>query len=174
MIPRILIALITFCAAIAVSAKTRPNVILIYGDDVGFGDVGAYGSKLIPTPNLDALAAGGIRFTDGHSSAATCSPSRFAMLTGTHGFRKGVGILPPNAPLSIAPETYTIADMFKDAGYTTGVIGKWHLGIGSPDKPTDWNGAVLPGPLEIGFDSSFLLPSTNDRVPCVYLTVTTS
>lgn len=151
------------------NADTKPNVILIYGDDVGFGDVGAYGSELIPTPNLDAMAAAGLRFTDGHSSAATCSPSRFAMLTGTHGFRKGVGILPPNAPLSIQTETFTIADLFKSAGYTTGVIGKWHLGIGSADTPTDWNGAVKPGPLEIGFDSSFLLPSTNDRVPCVYL-----
>jgi arylsulfatase A-like enzyme len=162
-------ALATLLTAGLLHASDQPNVILIYGDDVGFGDVGAYGSELIPTPNLDALAAGGLRFTDGHSSAATCSPSRFAMLTGSHGFRKGVGILPPNAPLSIDTESYTIADLFKAAGYTTGVIGKWHLGIGSKDSPTDWNGAVKPGPLEIGFDSSFLLPSTNDRVPCVYL-----
>ncbi|KRP37246.1 MAG: arylsulfatase [Opitutaceae bacterium BACL24 MAG-120322-bin51] len=151
------------------TADTQPNVVIIYGDDVGYGDVGAYGSKLIPTPNIDALAAGGIRFTDGHAAAATCTPSRFSMLTGIHGFREGVSILPPNAPLSIPTEAYTLPDLFKDAGYTTAVIGKWHLGIGSKDTPTDWNGKVAPGPLEIGFDYSFLLPSTNDRVPCVYL-----
>ncbi|MGB0373114.1 MAG: sulfatase family protein [Opitutales bacterium] len=169
MVTRCLTLFFTILAGLSLNAKTSPNVIIIYGDDVGFGDVGAYGSELISTPHLDALAAEGIRFTDGHSSAATCSPSRFAMLTGTHGFRKGVGILPPNAPLSITPDTYTIADMFKAAGYTTGVIGKWHLGIGSAATKTDWNSAVKPGPLEIGFDYSFLLPSTNDRVPTVYL-----
>ncbi len=151
------------------AAETMPNVVIIYGDDVGYGDVGAYGSKLIPTPNIDKLASGGIAFTDGHCSAATCSPSRFSLLTGVHGFRKGVNILPPNAPLSIPTDTFTLPDLFKKAGYTTGVIGKWHLGIGQKNVKTDWNGAVKPGPLEIGFDYSFLLPSTNDRVPCVYL-----
>ena len=151
------------------AASEQPNVILIYGDDVGYGDVGAYGSELIPTPNIDALAANGLRFTDGHAAAATCSPSRFSMLTGVHGFREGVSILPPNAPLSIRTESYTLPDLFKSAGYTTAVIGKWHLGIGAKGVPVDWNSAVQPGPLEIGFDYSFLLPSTNDRVPCVYL-----
>ena len=153
----------------SVSASTQPNVVIIYGDDVGYGDVSAYGSELISTPNIDALAAGGLRFTDGHCAAATCTPSRFSMLTGIHGFRQGVSILPPNAPLSIDTEAYTLPDLFKDAGYTTAVIGKWHLGIGAKGVPTDWNGKVFPGPLEIGFDYSFLLPSTNDRVPCVYL-----
>ncbi len=149
--------------------KKLPNVVIIYGDDVGFGDVGAYGSKLIPTPNIDRLAKEGLRFTDGHCSAATCSPSRYSMLTGIHGFRDGVAILPPNAPLSISTEILTLPKLFKQAGYMTGVVGKWHLGIGQKDVPTDWNGDVKPGPLEIGFNSSFLLPSTNDRVPCVYL-----
>jgi arylsulfatase A len=149
--------------------KTQPNVVIIYGDDVGYGDVGAYGSKLIPTPNIDRLAQEGLRFTDGHCSAATCSPSRYSMLTGLHGFRDGVSILPPNAPLSISTDILTLPKLFQQAGYTTGVIGKWHLGIGEKGVPTDWNGEVKPGPLEIGFDSSFLLPSTSDRVPCVYL-----
>jgi arylsulfatase A-like enzyme len=147
----------------------KPNVIIIYGDDVGFGDVGAYGSKMIPTPNVDRLAAEGLLFTDGHCSAATCSPSRYSLLTGIHGFRDGVSILPPNAPLSISTEILTLPKLFQQAGYTTGVVGKWHLGIGKEGVPTDWNGVVKPGPLEIGFDRSFLLPSTNDRVPCVYL-----
>lgn len=147
----------------------RPNVVIIYGDDVGYGDVGAYGSEMIPTPNIDKLADEGIRFTDGHCSAATCSPSRYSLLTGIHGFRDGINVLPPNAPLTISTNALTLPKLFKKAGYATAVIGKWHLGIGAKDTPTDWNGVVKPGPLEVGFDSSFLLPSTNDRVPCVYL-----
>lgn len=164
------IFLTTLCMAVHVGAQaSKPNVVIIYGDDVGFGDLGAYGSKLIPTPNLDQLASQGLKFTDGHCSAATCTPSRFSMLTGIYGFRHGVRILPPNAPMKIKPEMYTLPQMFKQAGYETAVIGKWHLGIGDGKTPVDWNGDVKPGPLEIGFDYSFLLPSTNDRVPCVYL-----
>ncbi|MGC6506277.1 MAG: sulfatase family protein [Coraliomargaritaceae bacterium] len=147
----------------------KPNVVIIYGDDIGYGDVGAYGSEKIPTPHIDALAANGLLFTDGHCSAATCSPSRFSMLTGKHGFRSKVSILAPNAPLAIPVDSYTLADLFKEADYQTAVIGKWHLGLGSEENPADWNAEVKPGPLEIGFDYSFLLPSTNDRVPCVYL-----
>jgi arylsulfatase A-like enzyme len=156
-------------AATLAAAKRPPNVVIIYGDDVGFGDVGAYGSKMIPTPNIDRLAREGLRFTDGHCSAATCTPSRYSLLTGIHGFRDGVSILPPNAPLSISTDILTLPKLFRQAGYATGVVGKWHLGIGQKKVPTDWNGDVKPGPMEIGFDSSFLLPSTNDRVPCVYL-----
>jgi arylsulfatase A len=163
--------LLTTCLMGAVHASTigRPNVVIIYGDDVGFGDVGVYGSEKIPTPNIDALAASGLRFTDGHCSAATCTPSRFSLLTGSHGFRANVRVLRPDAPLVIPVDTYTLADLFKEAGYQTAVIGKWHLGLGSKETPANWNAEVKPGPLEIGFDYSFLLPSTNDRVPCVYL-----
>nr|XP_061811042.1 N-acetylgalactosamine-6-O-sulfatase-like [Nerophis lumbriciformis] len=91
------------------------------------------------------------------------------MLTGIYGFRYEVHILPPNAPMKIKPEMFTLPQMFKQAGYSTAVIGKWHLGIGDGKTKVDWNGEVKPGPLEVGFDYSFLLPSTNDRVPCVYL-----
>jgi len=162
--------LLTTIAATALGmAAQKPNVVFIYGDDVGFGDLGAYGAKLIPTPNLDKLAKESLRFTDGHCSAATCTPSRFSLLTGIHAFRHGVRILAPNAPMSIKPSMYTMPQMFKDAGYTTAVIGKWHLGIGEKGTPVDWNGDVKPGPIELGFDYSFLLPSTNDRVPCVYV-----
>lgn len=154
----------------AASAKpSRPNVVIIYGDDVGFGDVGAYGSKMIPTPNIDRLAAEGLLFTDGHCAAATCTPSRFSMLTGVHGFRHNARVLPPNAPLLIPTDIMTLPKLFNKAGYHTGVVGKWHLGIGDGVTPVDWNGDVKPGPLEVGFKSSFLLPSTNDRVPCVYV-----
>ncbi|MDF7825543.1 arylsulfatase [Pontiellaceae bacterium B12227] len=155
--------------ACSTGAVTKPNVVIIYGDDVGFADVGVNGSKMIPTPNIDKLATGGINFTDGHCSASTCTPSRFSMLTGIHAFRYNARILPPDAPLLIPLDRLTLPQMFRQAGYTTGVIGKWHLGIGKSGVKTDWNGKVKPGPLEIGFDYSFLLPSTNDRVPCVYL-----
>ena len=155
--------------ALPLLAEKKPNVIIIYGDDVGLGDVGAYGAKLIPTPNIDKLASEGLMFMDGHCTAATCTPSRFSLLTGVHGFRHGVRILAPNAPLAIPTDIMTLPKMFKKAGYDTAVVGKWHLGIGDGKSPVDWNSEVKPGPIEVGFGYSFLLPSTNDRVPCVYL-----
>ncbi|MBT4694385.1 MAG: sulfatase-like hydrolase/transferase, partial [Planctomycetaceae bacterium] len=84
------ILLISFSIISTTVAKERPNVVIIYGDDVGYSDVGVYGSKLIPTPNIDRLASQGLRLTDGHCSAATCTPSRFSMLPGIHGFRRNV------------------------------------------------------------------------------------
>jgi arylsulfatase A len=165
--------LVSVASEVVAAGKVRPvklpNVVIIYGDDVGYGDVGAYGSKMIPTPNIDRLAAEGLRFTDGHCSAATCTPSRFSMLTGVYGFRHNARVLPPNAPLLIPTDIMTLPKLFNQAGYHTGVVGKWHLGIGDGVTPVDWNGDVKPGPLEVGFKSSFLLPSTNDRVPCVYV-----
>ncbi|MFK7740073.1 MAG: arylsulfatase [Planctomycetota bacterium] len=153
----------------ASSADTRPNVVLIYGDDVGYADLGCYGATKIPTPNLDRLASQGLRFTDAHCSAATCTPSRFSLLSGVHGFRRKIRVLPPNAPLTIPTDWLTLPKVFQRAGYRTAIVGKWHLGLGQSGEPVDWNGDVKPGPLEVGFDVSFLLPSTNDRVPCVYL-----
>ena len=148
----------------------KPNVVIIYGDDVGYGDVGVYGSKMIPTPNIDAFARESLIFTDGHCTAATCSPSRFAMLTGVHAFRHGVRILGPTARLAVPTDKITLPRVFQQAGYKTGIIGKWHLGFGEPGKPpVNWNKAIKPGPLEVGFDYAFLLPHTNDRVPCVYV-----
>jgi len=157
---------------VGVVRAEKPNVVIIYGDDVGIGDVGFGGSKIIPTPNIDNLARGGLVFTDGHCSSSVCSPSRFAMLTGQHPLRVGLSVIAPGGPLAIKPGTFTLAELFKKAGYSTAVIGKWHLGIGPGEGRVgnaDWNGEVKPGPLEIGFDYSFLIPSTNDRVPCVYL-----
>ncbi len=144
----------------------KPNVVLFYVDDLGYGDIGAYGSTL-KTPNVDKLAADGIRFTDAHSPAATCTPSRSAMLTGRYAFRDKARVLPGDAPLVIDPDKDTLADLFKRAGYGTAVVGKWHLGLGRGS--IDWNTAVKPGPLEIGFDYSFLMPATGDRVPTSYL-----
>ncbi|PHN04552.1 sulfatase family protein [Flavilitoribacter nigricans] len=148
-------------------SEPLPNIVLIYVDDLGYGDVGAYGASGVSTPNIDFLAQNGLRFTDAHCSAATCTPSRYALLTGRYAFRKEAAVLPGNAPLLIDTATSTLAGMLKGAGYTTGVVGKWHLGLG--DGFLDWNQAIKPGPLELGFDYSFLIPSTGDRVPSVYV-----
>lgn len=147
----------------------RPNIIVIMADDLGYGDVSCYGATELSTPNIDRLAAEGQRFTSGYCSASTCTPTRYSMLTGTYAFRgERTGIAPPNAPAIIKPGTETVASLLKKAGYRTAVIGKWHLGLGGPNGP-DWNGDLNPGPLEIGFDTCFLLPTTNDRVPQVYV-----
>lgn len=149
-------------------AADRPNIILVYADDLGYGDLGCYGAKAVRTPNIDGLAKGGVRFTDAHASAATCTPSRYSLLTGEYAFRmQGARILPGDAPALIRPGRATLASVLKSTGYRTSVIGKWHLGLG--DGNVDWNGEIGPGPMDIGFDECFLIPATGDRVPCVYV-----
>jgi arylsulfatase A len=151
------------------AAERKPNFIVIMADDLGFGDPSCYGGQSILTPNIDRLAAEGRRFTSGYCSASTCTPTRYSFLTGEYAFRrKGTGIAPPNGRLVVPPESTSIADLVKSAGYRTAVIGKWHLGLGDESGP-NWNGEIKPGPREIGFDYSFLLPTTNDRVPQVYV-----
>jgi arylsulfatase A-like enzyme len=150
-------------------SQSRPNLVIIYADDLGYGDVSAYGATRLKTPNIDRLAREGLRFTDAHSSAATCTPSRYALLTGEYAWRKpGTGVLPGDAGLVIDPEMPTLADILKDAGYATGIVGKWHLGLGPAGGP-DWNGEIRPGPLDLGFDSAFIMAATGDRVPTVYI-----
>jgi len=147
----------------------KPNIIFILADDVGYGDLSCYGATAFETPHLDQLAAEGMRFTDGYCSASTCTPTRFSFLTGLYAFRReGTGIAPPNGGMTVKEEDPTVTKMLQSAGYRTAVVGKWHLGLGGEDGP-DWNGEIKPGPLEIGFDHAFLLPTTNDRVPQVYL-----
>ena len=153
----------------AVVFAARPNFVVIMADDLGYGDVSAYGSKALRTPHIDRLATEGVRFTGGYCSASTCTPTRYSFLTGAYAFRrKGTGIAPPNSPLVVPVGEPTIASVLKSAGYRTAVIGKWHLGLGGPPGP-DWNGHIKPGPRELGFDYSFLLPTTNDRVPQVFV-----
>lgn len=148
--------------------SARPNVVLIYADDVGYGDLSCYGATAVKTPNLDRIARQGVRFTDAHSSSATCTPSRYSMLTGEYAWRKkGTGVLPGDARLILDPRRLSWPEMMRRAGYRTGVVGKWHLGLGEGN--VDWNGEIKPGPLEVGFDSAFLMPATGDRVPCVYV-----
>jgi len=148
----------------------NPNVLFIYADDIGFGDLSCNGTSSVRTPNVEALASEGIRFTNAHCGAATSTPSRYAMLTGEYAWRRtGTGIAAGNAAMIIKPERYTIADMFKDAGYQTGVVGKWHLGLGDKTGEQDWNGVVKPNPSDIGFDYSYIMAATADRTPCMFM-----
>lgn len=165
-----LIFVITFSSiARAQDYKNRPNVIFIYADDLGYGDVSSYGATQISTPNLDKLSSDGIRFTNAYSTSATCTPSRFALMTGEYPWRReGTSILPGNAQLIIPTDQMTLPKVYKKAGYTTAIVGKWHLGLGD-QTTTDWNSDVRPGPLEVGFDYSFIFPATADRVPTVFL-----
>lgn len=143
-----------------------PNIILIMADDLGFGDVSCNGAATIRTPNIDRLAKEGLRFTSGYSSASTCTPTRFSLLTGCYAFRvPGTGVAPPNGAALIKPPRDTLAFALRRASYATAIVGKWHLGLGDPQP--EWNGTLQPGPLDIGFDHALLLPTTNDRVPQV-------
>ena len=169
--PRHLLTFLLLGALPAVSPAAdagKPNIVVIIADDLGFGDVSCNGTSAVKTPNIDRLAAEGLRHTSGYCSASTCTPTRYSLLTGTYAFRvKGTGIAPPNGPALIHPGTETVASLLQKAGYATAAIGKWHLGLGVGQP--DWNGELKPGPLEIGFDHCLLLPTTNDRVPQVFV-----
>lgn len=152
------------------SESGKPNVIFLIADDIGYGDLSCYGEKTIQTPHVDKLASRGILFTDAHSVAATSTPSRYSLFTGHYAWRRNdTGIAPGDAGMIIRPEQYTIADMFKDYGYTTGAIGKWHLGLSDKTGGQNWNGHITPGPSDIGFEYSYIMAATGDRVPCVWL-----
>ena len=149
-----------------------PNVVLIFADDLGYGDLGCYGATKLKTPNIDRLAAEGRRFTDAHSASAVCTPSRYGLLTGEYPFRanngKGLwGPAPITSPLLIEPGTRTIADVFKAVGYDTAVFGKWHLGFG--EGRNDWQEPLSPGPQDLGFDYYFGMPVVNSAPPYVYV-----
>ncbi|TVZ55639.1 arylsulfatase A-like enzyme [Lutibacter sp. Hel_I_33_5] len=146
----------------------KPNIVIIYADDLGYGDIGINGTSEIKTPNIDALANGGVRFTNGYATSATCTPSRYALLTGVYPWKnKKAKILPGTAPLIIKTDQMTIPKMLKKEGYHTGIVGKWHLGLGSGH--VNWNEKVTPGPNEVGFDYSYIMAATQDRVPTVYI-----
>jgi arylsulfatase A-like enzyme len=147
----------------------KPNIVIIYADDLGYGDVSCYGATGLVTPNIDRLAAQGVRFTKAYCTSSTCTPSRYSMMTGEYAWRRsGTGVLTGDAPAIINPGRTTLATVLKRAGYTTGVVGKWHLGLG-PAGGANWNGEITSGPMDIGFDYNFIIPATGDRVPCVFV-----
>ncbi|MEJ2005025.1 MAG: sulfatase-like hydrolase/transferase, partial [Cyclobacteriaceae bacterium] len=169
-IPLVLSGLFLFdgCNSNQAEDINNPNIILIYLDDLGYGDVGAYNHGSIETENMDMLANNGIRFTRAYSSSATCTPSRYALLTGTYPWRnKNARILSGMAPLLIDTAQLTLPGLLNDQGYRTGIVGKWHLGLGNGN--INWNERISSGPNEVGFDYSFILAATQDRVPTVYI-----
>lgn len=166
-----LVGLATLPATVsAQQVKNPPNVVVILADDIGFGDLAWMGAKTIQTPHVNRLGNEGIRFTNCHATSATSTPSRYGLLTGMYPWRRNdTGIAPGDAAMIIKPEQFTLADMFKAAGYATGAVGKWHLGLGDKAGKQDWNGEVTPGLKDIGFDYSFIMAATADRVPCVFI-----
>ena len=151
-------------------AEQRPNVIIILADDLGYGDLHCYGAKNVQTPNVDKLARNGIRFTDTHAVAATSTPSRYSLLTGEYAWRRpDTDVAAGNAGMIVKPGQYTMADMFKHAGYATCAIGKWHLGLGEETGTQDWNAPLAATPADLGFDYHYIMAATADRVPCVFI-----
>jgi len=173
----IIVSIIIFilgCETIQNHSTNDPNIIIIYTDDLGYGDVSAYQKGTLKTPNIDKLANEGIRFNFGYASSATCSPSRYALLTGKYPWRKdGLRVI-TGGSLVIDTTEMTIPKLLKRKNYNTGIVGKWHLGLGSGDGVAgsgiiDYNSTISPGPNEVGFDYSHIMADTQDRVPTVYI-----
>jgi arylsulfatase A-like enzyme len=153
---------VTLCVVGALAGNApRPNVVLILADDLGYGDLSCYGATKVQTPNIDRLARQGRRFTDAHSPASVCTPTRYNLLTGRYAWRTWTSssCIWMHDPLLIEEGRFTLADLFNEQGYRTACLGKWHLGFGSPDMPgwddvlgPDLNRELRPGPLEVGFD----------------------
>lgn len=142
------------------TSERPPNIVFIFADDMGFGDLSCYGAHLIKTPHIDKLATEGIRFTDAHSAASLCSPSRYGLLTGKAPWRlgkKGNGY-------RLEKDQLNIASLLKPAGYQSAAIGKWHLGYSD-----DWNKLPITGPLEKGFDYHFGVPSNHNDSTRVFI-----
>ncbi|MEY4917160.1 MAG: hypothetical protein RL616_1073 [Verrucomicrobiota bacterium] len=168
----VLVVVSSFKVFCAPPSSAKPNIVLILADDLGCGDLGCYGATKIKTPNMDRLASEGLRFTQGYAPSSTCTPSRFSLLTGEYAWRqkdRKNSILDGDAPLCIEPGRLTLPAMLHQAGYQTGIVGKWHLGLGDGQTPVDFNQEIKPGPLEVGFDYCYIIPATVDRVPSVWI-----
>jgi arylsulfatase A-like enzyme len=186
-----LISLLAIGWSLAVAAAERPNIIVILADDQGFGDFSANNPQSkIPTPQLDRLAAQGLRFTDGHTSSGVCTPSRYSLLTGRYHWRTRLqsGVLGGFSPPLISRDRLTIAGMLKAQGYVTGCFGKWHLGLGWPLKDgsvaddggdyakeyqkmgsIDYSADIKDGPLDHGFDTFYGISASLDMPPFVWI-----
>lgn len=152
---------------LARAASDPPNIVFVLADDLGYGDLSCYGATKVATPNIDRLAAEGMRFTDAHSPHSVCTPTRYGLLTGRYAWRAWARsrCVWSDDPLLIDTERLTLASLLESAGYTTACVGKWHLGFGAPGEPgwqqrlgPDYNRALNPGPLEVGFDYFFGIP----------------
>lgn len=165
---KIMLSLMSIPLVSAIQAQQKPNVIVILADDLGYGDVSAYGSQTINTPNIDKLAKNGIQFNNGYATSATSTPSRYGLLTGMYPWKNAnARILEGDAPLLIDTARFTFPKMMKMAGYNTAAIGKWHLGMGN--GKIDWNKTISPSVNDVGFDYSCVIAATVDRVPTVYI-----
>src|SRR3954447_833147 len=159
-----------YAAGPASAAGRRPNIVYVLADDLGWGDLRCYNpASAIPTPNADALAKQGIRFTDMHSPSAVCTPTRYGILTGRYCWRTSLkkGVLWGYSPNLIEQGRLTVPAMLKNSGYYTAGVGKWHLGLGSKEK-ADYRERLTPGPVDHGFDYYFGIPASLDMDPYLY------
>lgn len=155
---------------LTIQAQKKPNIIWLMADDLGYGDISCYGATRVQTPAIDDVARHGLRFTDMHACASTSTPSRYGILTGEYPFlHPGTDVAAGNAGTIINPEQFTLADAMKQAGYRTAAMGKWHLGLGSKTGEQDWNGQLDVALSDLGFDYSYIMAATADRVPCVFI-----
>ena len=172
----LVLALVLGFLVVAGNAKQTPNIVFILADDMGYGDVHVLNSSSrIPTPHLDSLAASGMTFVDAHTPSAVCTPTRYGLLTGRYCWRSRLkrGVLNGYGPPLIEPSRPTIATFLKSAGYHTGIVGKWHLGLDLPKsadgKGLDFSKPVGNSPKERGFDFSYIIPASLDFPPYIYI-----
>ncbi|WP_339711646.1 arylsulfatase [uncultured Kriegella sp.] len=167
--------LLLFSIATSAQSVKKPNIIIIYTDDQGYGDVSALNPDAkFKTPNMDKLANEGIIFTDGHSSDAVCTPSRYSLLTGRYSWRTSLkkGVLGADGPCLIEKDRMTIASLLQKNGYNTAMVGKWHLQMqfeGSLGKDRDWSKPFSDGPIDKGFDYFFGIPASMNYGILTYL-----
>jgi arylsulfatase A-like enzyme len=176
LIPAFAALLFALIFTVNLPAADKPNIVIILADDMGYGDVQAYNPQAATrTPRIDELAAAGLRFTDGHAAASVCTPSRYALLTGRYCWRTPLkkGVLNPTSAMLIDDNCDTMASMLKRNGYATAVVGKWHLGLGRKEalkkKLSNLPAGLQPGPNQRGFDYSFILDSSLNEGPYVFI-----
>lgn len=161
--------LLGLCQSKKAGSLEKPNIIFLYLDDLGYGDLSSYGATALQTPHIDKLANNGIRYTSAYASSSTCTPSRYALLTGEYPWRKSLKVLNGDAKMLIGEAQETLPKALKKVGYNTGIVGKWHLGLGTGEGEINWNETIKRTTLSVGFDYEYIMAATNDRVPTVYV-----